>query len=173
MQDTEAVVVAQSKTGAVTAKVKPKSEVQIVSPAETESVIESRMQDIANILTGTGVSDPTMKECSKCKKEGRPSYHPIESFSTIKKTGKLSSQCKKCKSIAATAWCKSRAEHRKAYHKHYRTLRKEGGSNALRILNGTPEVPEADIPEGFRGRKQLEALYAAFNGTNVNLVLGD
>ena len=168
MQTSEAVEVRPLKNGDITAQVKKKAAIRIDLPKSIASaVIQERMNDIQSILSGEGISDPTMKECSKCKKEGRPSYHPVENFSTIKATGKLCSQCKKCKSVSATAWCKSKAKERAEYHKNYRATRNTSISSAVKKLRKAQQVPVTEInyPEHIKGRKHLEILYAAF-GSN-------
>lgn len=180
MEENEVVVVEPTDTGAVAATVKARADVELITPEVTQAILTGRMNDIANILTGDGLADPTMKECSKCKKEGRTSYHPIESFSMLK-TGKYSSQCKRCKAIAANAWCASKAEHRKEYHRKYREGRKGGASTskAVKTLQAAQKpaevvpAPDVDYPDHIKGRKHLETLYAAFHKTEAKEVLGN
>lgn len=172
MEETQAVVVNPQRDGKIIAQIKSKSLVSTINSVIASEIIDERMKDIESVLSGNDLVDPTMKNCSKCKKTGRPSLHPVGDFSKLL-NGKLSSQCKKCKADAATAWCKKRADHRAAYHKNYRDERKNR-SNAVAILQGTHEpvkVTEIDEAHPFKGRKGLESLYAAYSASNTSLVM--
>jgi hypothetical protein len=117
----EKCIVVNSSGKGASATVTEKSNVNLSTVAELDDVIGAGLLEVANILSGD-VADPTKKRCSSCAKKGRMPYHPVTNFSTLK-NGKLLSQCKVCRTEQSDAWCKRRAEHRKAYHKAYQKVR--------------------------------------------------
>jgi hypothetical protein len=151
------------------ARVTKAGAVEIPTIADIEEVINGRIADVTSAIAGDGVEDPTVKKCSRCAKMGRIALHPVNQFSTIKKTGKLSSQCKVCRTEQSNAWCKEKAEHRREYHRQYRLIRGAEGRppKSIRELAKLNSEQAVEIPAEIKGIRGLENLFVAFTNAKT------
>jgi hypothetical protein len=129
---------------------------------ELDSIIVGGVLEVANILSGGDVEDPTKKRCSRCVKQGRMPFHDIEQFSLLA-NGKRLSQCKVCRTEQSVEWERKRKEHRKEYHKEYQKTRKP----AIRVPKALKEFAAA-MAEQEGHINAREALFVALPTEDVS-----
>lgn len=129
-----------------------REELNIATGAELSEIIAANEREVLGILSNDKTTDPSLKQCSRCKKMGRVGLYPLDQFSIVAATGKPHSQCKVCRTEQAKKWTHKDAaqiEKRKAYQKAYRaknaeTLKIQAQARQYRkeqaALNPEPEV---------------------------------
>lgn len=115
------IVVKSNGTNRASGVITEKDNIKFADESDLNETIQNGITEVANILSGIGVGDPTKKRCSRCAKMGRMPYHPVTNFSTLK-NGKLLSQCKVCRTEQSDKWCRQ-APHRQEYQRLYQKAR--------------------------------------------------
>lgn len=125
-------------------------ETTIQDKEEANVYAENLVREMDVILdTLSGESD-THKPCSRCKRLGRPFVHPVDHFSVVKKTGKLHSQCRPCRTEQALKWEQKKRHERQLYHRKYRESYNRNNAKARKPLSPTIENTTDLIVAGIK-----------------------